>query len=504
MVFTAVEQRRVQSSTLTSNDAVVAVATDHRAIFENILHVLPDTKTLAIVTGNSPIERFWRNEFVTALEPLANRINVVWYGDLSFEDILKHAASLPPHSAIYWSLMLVDAAGVVHEGDTALARLRAVTNAPIFSHDDAFFGQDIVGGPMHSVLEGSRRTASVGVRILGGEKAADIKLEPKRFEAPRFDWREMQRWGIRESNLPAGSTIYFREPTVWEKYRWQVTSVGIAFLVQALLISWLVYEHRRRTLAEIQSRRSMSELTRMNRIATAGELSASIAHEIGQPVTGMVLSASAALRWLSIDKPDLEKLRAALSEIVGAGERASDIITGVRAMFKKDSEVPKTRINLNNLINTVLGILRVDLQTAQVRVETALDENLPAVEGNATQIQQVILNLVANAMEAMRGVERRVLAIQSSPAKDGMVEVCVEDTGTGLDLADSERIFQPLFTTKANGMGMGLSISRSIIEGHGGKIAVAAGPERGTIFRIVLPAADLMAGSANDRRLERA
>src|SRR5262249_769295 len=149
----------------------------------------------------------------------------------------------------------------------------------------------------------------------------------------------------------------------------------------------------------------------MNRVATAGELSGSIAHELGQPITGIGLNANAALRWL--EKPDVDKVRAALTDIVGASKHASDIIASVRAMFKKDAETPKTRININNLINTVLAIVRVDLHTAQVQVETQLDENLPRVEANATQLQQVILNLIVNAAEAMRTVEPRVLKIRS-------------------------------------------------------------------------------------------
>ena len=156
MVFTAVEQRRVQYSNLTPNDTVVAVAHSFPAVFENILRVLPETKTVAVVNGNSLNERYWLEEMRREVRRFANRISFIWYSDLSFEEILKHAASLPPHSAIFWHLMNVDAAGVVHEGDTGLPRLHAVANAPIFSYDDFFFGRAIVGGPMHSVLEGSR------------------------------------------------------------------------------------------------------------------------------------------------------------------------------------------------------------------------------------------------------------------------------------------------------------------------------------------------------------
>src|SRR5215510_12226415 len=218
MVFTAVEQRRVQYSTLTSNDAVVAVWINYFAAIENILRVLPDTKNIVVVVGTSPIEKFWLEEIGREAKPLADRVELTWTNDLSFDDILKRSAALPPRSAIFWELMIVDAAGVVHEGDTGLTKLHAVANAPIFSYDDSFFGRELVGGPLLSVLEGSRETAAVAMRILRGEKAGDIKWPPIQFASPKFDWRELQRWGIRESRLPPGSQIFFRTPTVWQQH----------------------------------------------------------------------------------------------------------------------------------------------------------------------------------------------------------------------------------------------------------------------------------------------
>ena len=148
MVFTAVDRRRVQYSELTANDAVVAVEINYLAAMENILRVLPDTKNVMVVVGASPIERFWREEIDREVRPLTDRITLTWTNDLAFEDILKRAAALPPRSAIFWELMSVDAAGVVHEGDTGLTRLYAVANAPIFSYDGSFFGNEIVGGPL--------------------------------------------------------------------------------------------------------------------------------------------------------------------------------------------------------------------------------------------------------------------------------------------------------------------------------------------------------------------
>ena len=493
IVFTALEERLAQFSAMTANDAVVAMRIDILDAVKNILQVLPDTRNVVMIVGTSPVEKFWREEIGREMRPLADRVTFVWTDPLSFEEILKHAATLPPKTAIFWALMIVDAAGVGHQGNTAQARLHAIANAPVFSYEDSFFGADIVGGPLLSVEDIARQAAAVAGRILGGEKAGDIKVPLVTSAAPKFDWRQMQRWGISESRLPAGSQLHFRQPALWEQYRWQIVAIFAALLLQAGLITWLVYEHRRRSMAEVQSRNAMAELANMNRLATAGQLSASIAHEINQPITGIVLKASAGLRWLAADKPDVDKVRNVLSDIVGAGQRAGDIINSVRAMFKKD-ENAKAPINLNNLVNTVLALLRLDLQKDGVRVETRLDEALPAVTGDPVQLQQVILNLIVNAADAMRSGEPRVLKIQTSRIA-GRVHVAIEDTGPGVADSDRGRIFNPLFTTKAGGMGMGLSICRSIIENHGGRIWVEAVTGPGAIFQFELPAAESQTAS---------
>jgi len=182
----------------------------------------------------------------------------------------------------------------------------------------------------------------------------------------------------------------------------------------------------------------------------------------------------------------MDRIRNILTDIVGAGQHAGDIISSVRAMFKKEANA-KAPINLNNLVNAVLALLRVDLQKDDVRVETQLDDGLPMVMGDAVQLQQVILNLVVNAADAMLAGQPRVLKIQTSRSASGMVHLSIEDSGPGISPPDRERIFDPLFTTKAGGMGMGLSICRSITENHGGRIWVLAAASRGAIFQFELP-----------------
>jgi len=490
MVFTAVEQRRVQYSSLTANDAVVAVGINYLAAIENILRVLPDTKNVTVIVGTSPIEKFWLEEIGREVKPLANRIALTWTNDLSFEDILKRAAALPPRSAIFWELMLVDATGVVHEGETPLTRLHAVANAPIFSYDESFFGRGIVGGPLLSVLEGSRQTAAVAVRILGGEKAGDIQVPVVQFATPKFDWREMQRWGIAGSRLPPGSEIHFRDPTIWEQYRWQIVAIAVVILFQTMSILQLLYEHRQRRMAEVQARQRMLELAHMSRNATAGELSASIAHELNQPLGAILSNAETVEAMLNSPSPNLDEIKEIVADITRDDQRASEVILRLRRLHTK-SVVEAQDIDLNEAIGEVFEFLSIPAAERHVTLDSRLAPQGPRVKGDRIQVQQVIMNLVMNGMEADVGCadgERKVTG-RITLLNNASVEISVADSGPGIPLDKLTQVFEPFFTTKEHGMGMGLSISRTIVQAHGGKIWVENQSGGGAIFRVKLPLA---------------
>jgi len=230
-----------------------------------------------------------------------------------------------------------------------------------------------------------------------------------------------------------------------------------------------------------------SELTQLNRLATAGELSAAIAHEINQPLTGIVTMANAALRWLSRESPDIGRARDAMNKVVAAGHHVNDVIKNVRRLFEKNTQ-EKTSTDVNKLIRTVLELVYIDLRKHSIESQVNLSGQLPPVMGNEVQLQQVILNLVMNAIESMNlAAEPRILSIKSEITKHNGVRVSIADTGTGIDPANLNRVFTPMFTTKACGMGMGLAICKSIIESHKGRIWVSAGAPRGSVFQFELP-----------------
>jgi signal transduction histidine kinase len=221
-----------------------------------------------------------------------------------------------------------------------------------------------------------------------------------------------------------------------------------------------------------------------------GELVASIAHEINQPLAGVTANGNACLRWLNRDVPDLDAARDAVARIVRDAHRAGEVIQGVRALTKK-SGPQLTPLDINGAIREVLALARSDLQQHGVVLQTDLSADARPAFGDRVQLQQVLLNLIMNGMEAMSEITDRpkVLAITSELVEPGGALVAVEDTGTGLDPANADRIFDPFFTTKPSGMGMGLSICRSIIDAHGGRLWVSPRVPCGTSFRFTVPTA---------------
>jgi signal transduction histidine kinase/ABC-type uncharacterized transport system substrate-binding protein len=485
MVITAVDHRRVQYEKLTENDTVVPITNDIPVVFENILHVLPRTKTIAILIGASPIERYWTAELRRELAPLTNRVELRWYNELPFEDILRDVAALPPDSAIFSILMNVDAAGVVHETGNALKKVASRANAPIFTYDDSYFDGAIVGGPMFSMLEGSRIAATVATRILDGEKAGDIKTPPMKYASPKYDWRQMQRWGISESDLPPGSSIYFKPRTAWETYRWQIMTICAAIALQGGLIMLLLFERRRRQLAEMDSRQRVVELAHVNRFSTAGELSASIAHEINQPLGAILTNTETARLMLQSPSPDLGEMKEILADIWRDNRRASEVVRRLRSFVSK-APFQRQEFDLNDLVVESAEFLSAQARAREITMRIVPTKMPLRIEGDPIQLQQVLSNVILNAMDAVLDMPRNQRAVTVTTKKGRrFAEICVADTGPGVTPETATKIFEPFFSTKDHGMGMGLSIARTIINAHDGQIDVEN--RNGAVFRIRLP-----------------
>ncbi|HEY2066794.1 MAG TPA: MEDS domain-containing protein [Gemmatimonadaceae bacterium] len=241
--------------------------------------------------------------------------------------------------------------------------------------------------------------------------------------------------------------------------------------------------------AEVALREAQAELARVARLTTMGELAASIAHEVNQPLTAIVNNGGAGLRWLNRETPDLDEVRGALSSMVSDAMRAGEVIRGLRALAKK-SGPQLTTLDVDDAVHEVLALTHSEVQRQGVLLRTELTARDHPVMGDRVQLQQVLLNLILNGIEAMSTVTERAkeLTVSSAPTDDGNVIISVEDTGAGLEPAVAQRVFEPFVTTKAGGLGMGLSICRSIIDAHGGRMWVSPGAAHGTAFHFAVPA----------------
>jgi len=226
------------------------------------------------------------------------------------------------------------------------------------------------------------------------------------------------------------------------------------------------------------------------RLMTGDAVAASIAHEVKQPLTAMVTSADAGFRYLDRSTPNLDRAKEAFKLIAADGHRAGEVVENIRANFRSDVR-SRIALDVNELIRDALAMERADLERHRILVEAEPNRRLPAVRGNRVQLQQVLLNLITNAIHAMASKEEpRILCVKSEPHDADSIKVSIADTGVGVPPTDIDRLFNPLFTTRADGMGMGLSISRAIIEAHDGRLWFVPNTPRGAVFQFTLQASD--------------
>jgi len=450
--------------------------------------VIPELKTIVLIGDQwdrQVVFRNWKHELPVA----AAGLNVVEIVGQTMREIRSRVAELPEDSVILYSAVHSDGEGTFYPPATALGLIAEKASRPIIVAAETFLSPGGLGGYVLVPNLIGADAARQALRILDGEQASSMPAAMTSAVRPFFNWRQMQRWKVSPSDLPAGSEIRFREPTFWERYRWQSIAIGTVMLAQAVLMAVLLHERRKRHDAEVESLHRMSELAHVNRQATAGELSSSIAHEVKQPLGSILTNTETAELILNSPSPDFVELKEILEDIRRDDLRANEVIRRMHSFLKR-TPFETMEVDLNDLAREAFGFLSIQASARNVTLYLRESPETLRIRGDPIQLQQVIINLVVNSLDAMANIPYGRTVIGRTERNGGAsAEISISDSGPGIPQEKLNHIFDPFFTTKEQGMGMGLSIARTIIQAHRGRIWAENQAEGGAVFRLSLPLA---------------
>jgi signal transduction histidine kinase len=442
---------------------------------------------LVVVTGASARDREWEAKLRREIPPVVGNIQLEFIAAQSTADILSRLGQLGADSIVFTPGYFQDGDGTLSNPRDSTASMAAASSAPVYGPLDTFIGTGVVGGRAPSFLEMGRQGARSVNQLLAGAEPSSLRVPEFTPSALWVDWRQVQRWKIDEKLIPADAIVHFRAPTFWEAYRKEAIVIIAVILLQAGLIAMLLLEHSRRRKAELAVQEQRGELWHASRLAIAGELTASIAHEINQPLGAILTNADAGELLLRSGRDRSEDLRRILADIRRDDMRASDVIRRLRALLAKH-DLERQPFDPNETVAEVQNLLRSEAERRRIRLDVKPNLTAARAIGDRIQMQQVVINLVLNAMDAVADVadERRVIALSVENVPNG-VRIDVRDRGHGVPPEDLLRLFDSFFSTKRRGMGLGLSIARTIVESHDGRIWCDSTAGEGASFHVELP-----------------
>jgi signal transduction histidine kinase len=488
VVFVAVNEQEVPQGLAKLGVTGIVQRFDIRNTLALILRLQPDTRRVVVIGGSSEVDRATLGRIETAVQSLGG-VEFAFWTNRPVAELPVAVRSLPEGTVILLSTVQRDVTGQRFFTSQLAQMLAPSASVPVYVLGGWAFGSGAVGGAVVDPEALGAKAGQLAMRVLGGGRPEDLPIEVATKGTPMVDWRALRRWGIKESRVPAEGVIRYRPITLWEEHRnWILVSIAV-FLAQLATIAGLLVQrrHRRRAEAEIMNQRT--ELAHVARVSTMGQMTSALAHELNQPLGAILRNAEAAEMFLQKEKPNLPEIRAILADIRKDDQRAGSVIDRLRSLLTR-RELELKPLVLGELLAETITLAQSDARSRHVTLVLDVPAHLPAVRGDRVHLQQVILNLILNGMDAMTGGAKtgRTLTVRAEPADDGGVQIAVSDCGTGIPAGNLDRLFEPFFTTKPNGMGMGLAISQTIIEAHGGRLWGGNNVTRGAVFKFALPA----------------
>jgi signal transduction histidine kinase len=433
----------------------------------------PSTRRVFYVLGTTTDPQL-RESVAASLRAVAPHVELQPITEPSIARLLSAVKAVPAGSVILYIRHSQEESGQVMFPSQVVPLVANGSSVPVYGVTESSLGAGVVGGVMTDRQSIGTRIGEMAFEILQGTRPQDIPID----RAPlvtTFDWRQLRRWNIAEASLPAGSVVRFREISAWERYRAAIVVTAGVLLLQSFLIAGLIFERRRRRRAEIETRRNLEVMAHLDRRAAMGELTASLAHELNQPLNAILQNAGVAQMLLTSNTvpPALGEMTDIINDIRKDDIRASEVIRRMRRLLQKH-ELELQPVNLNEVAEDAVAIVRPDAKSRAVDLEIELADGMRPVMGDRVHLQQVVLNVLMNALDAVAELPpgRRHVRVWTAHV-NGDARLAVADNGAGIPANRLTEIFEPFFSTKegGRGMGMGLAIARGIVEAHSGRMA---------------------------------
>jgi len=486
VVFGAMTEETIASLDLPDDVYGVVSNFDLLRTLRLALAAQPDAEDIYVVAGSSEFDRRWQDTARAQLGQSHERIPVTYLSDLTLAGFADAVAAVDHNSIIVFLTVFRDAAGDPIVGLEALRVVSQAASAPVYSVYSNAIGAGALGGYVDTFVSIGEAIGDLAIAITDGDASGPRTVETS--GAPTVDWRQVVRFGIDPALLPEGTVRRFYTPTAWEQYRLEILGALAIIAIQFATIAALIQQARwrRRLARELATERL--ELAHASRAAQLGELSGAFAHELNDPLGSILANAEAGLHLMRSDRPDLAEVRDILSDIAAEDRRAAGIITELRRLLMK-GEAHFEALDLNALVDRTLALVRAELTGRNISVEFRPGASPVSVRASGAQIQQVILNLVLNAAEAVADMARtrRTITIATAIRPDGCRDLRVIDRGHGVTPEAASEAFRPFVTSKPGGLGLGLSICRSIAEAHGGTLKFDFVSDERTEIVLTLP-----------------